>query len=543
VSLLHVTLALAQPVLAVTEEETVVEPSNVGVGSVVLTVVGVAFLAWVGWLVLSSRRRAPSVEETPSNLQQYLSDDALENTRITRVLNSAVIVAAVLALTMPIYFLNESGRQEKAAEKRAHQYVEEGEHWFTKFSCINCHGPDAGGGAATFVENRSGLSTSWLVPSLDDILYRYSEDEVRHWIVYGRQGTPMPANGLEGGGAMTMQEVDQVIAYITTIQIPQTEATAEVTRIVGQETDRLANADATVARMIMEQQAVVDDIVTGPDRFAVIEDFPGEIKGMMAGDGTCTNSSAAAVGSSCGRAGTDTDRDGLTDEVETRMTEIGAVVDETVLVRQVDTSGAEPTVVQVEDPDVAELYGLNLDPTTAFTNTDAAGAPVADLERAIIFLAELDTVHLTLGVLTTRNDVFLAGARSGLDFLTNAAATRPWEIDVARVAGETGLTEEQAGRAVALFNGYCARCHTAGYSAGVAFTQQAGSGAWGPSLLDGRAITQFPDIEAHTNFVTEGSDDNVTYGVNGLGTGRMPQFGQILSTEDIALIVAYERSL
>ena len=66
-------------------------------------------------------------------------------------------------------------------------------------------------------------------------------------IVYGRQGTPMPANGLEGGGAMTMQEVDQVISYLQSIQITQEDATGEVNQIVDQELSRLANADATVA--------------------------------------------------------------------------------------------------------------------------------------------------------------------------------------------------------------------------------------------------------------------------------------------------------
>ena len=118
-SLLSLATALATPVLAVTEEETVVSPPNVGIGSVVLTAIVGVFLAWVGWLVLSSRRRRASVEETPSNLQPYLSDDELENKRVTRVLNAAVVVAAVLALSMPIYYINESGRQEAAAEKRA----------------------------------------------------------------------------------------------------------------------------------------------------------------------------------------------------------------------------------------------------------------------------------------------------------------------------------------------------------------------------------------------------------------------------------------
>lgn len=545
-SVLSHVVALIQPILAVTEDEAPVGPSNVGVGSVVLTVVGVAFLAWVGWLVLNSRRRAPAVEETPSNLQQYLSDDELENKRVTRVLNSGLVVAAVLALTMPIYFVNEAGRQERAAEKIAEQYVEEGEHWFTEFACIDCHGPGGSGGGAPFVEARSGLSATWEVPSLNDVMFRYSEGEVRQWIVYGRPGTPMPANGLEGGGAMTSQEVDQVLTYINSIQIEQSDATAEVTRIVATETERLANAEATVDRLLLEQNASILDIFEGPERFAVIEAFPGEIRGLMAADGTCTGASAQAVGSSCGAAGTDSDRDGLTDAVETRMTEIGVIVDDSVLIRQVqepEEAEGEPDVAQVRDPELTGLYGLSLDPGNAFTNSDATGAPITDLQRATTFLTELDTAHLTLGVLTERNDVFMEAAEAGLAFLEEAAAHRPWRIDVESVSSQSGLTDEEATRAAALFNGYCARCHTAGYSAGVAFTQDAGSGAWGPSLLDRRAVTQFPDVADHIEFVAEGSDANVSYGVNGLGTGRMPAFGQILSAEDIELIVAFERAL
>jgi mono/diheme cytochrome c family protein len=96
---------------------------------------------------------------------------------------------------------------------------------------------------------------------------------------------------------------------------------------------------------------------------------------------------------------------------------------------------------------------------------------------------------------------------------------------------------------VGLFNAYCARCHTAGYSAGVAFEQGAGTGAWGPSLTAGRSLVQFPDIEEQVEFIISGSDNAVHYGINGLGSGRMPGFGQILSEEDIRLIVAYERTL
>ncbi len=132
---------------------------------------------------------------------------------------------------------------------------------------------------------------------------------------------------------------------------------------------------------------------------------------------------------------------------------------------------------------------------------------------------------------------------SGLDFLKASLEAAAWEVDLDAVAADTGLSRSEAERAVGLFNGYCARCHTGGYQAGVAYEQEAGSGAWGPSLLDGRSRIQFPDTEDQIQFIISGSEANVSYGINGLGSGRMPGFGQILSAEDIALIVAYERSM
>jgi mono/diheme cytochrome c family protein len=50
-------------------------------------------------------------------------------------------------------------------------------------------------------------------------------------------------------------------------------------------------------------------------------------------------------------------------------------------------------------------------------------------------------------------------------------------------------------------------------------------------------------VEDQVTFVIEGSEDAKQYGVNGLGTGRMPSFGGILSQSQIELIVMYERTL
>ena len=103
-------------------------------------------------------------------------------------------------------------------------------------------------------------------------------------------------------------------------------------------------------------------------------------------------------------------------------------------------------------------------------------------------------------------------------------------------------------RAVGLFNSNCARCHTAGFSAGVPFTQEAGSGGFGPALWDGRPTVQFgeatenPADDLLVRFLTRGSEAQTPYGLNGFGSGRMPAFGPLLSEADIELLAAYLRS-
>ena len=102
-----------------------------------------------------------------------------------------------------------------------------------------------------------------------------------------------------------------------------------------------------------------------------------------------------------------------------------------------------------------------------------------------------------------------------------------------------------------LFGQFCSRCHTKGWSYGwadrngnpIGEPDAPGSGAFGPSLTGGLTLKQFPDMQDHIDFVTEGSDKEKAYGERGVGTGRMPGFGQMLTEAQIKAIVDYERSL
>jgi mono/diheme cytochrome c family protein len=146
-------------------------------------------------------------------------------------------------------------------------------------------------------------------------------------------------------------------------------------------------------------------------------------------------------------------------------------------------------------------------------------------------------------VTAERRDAFLADLEPGLAFLEDALADEPWAVDFDEVASAMGTSTDDAEFAVGLFNAYCARCHTGGYSAGPAFEQGPGSGAWGPALMDGRSLIQFPGIDDQISFIITGSQNAVGYGVNGIGSGRMPGFGNVLSADQIRLIVEYERSM
>ena len=124
-----------------------------------------------------------------------------------------------------------------------------------------------------------------------------------------------------------------------------------------------------------------------------------------------------------------------------------------------------------------------------------------------------------------------------VEYLSTIQIDREERLAQAEEVGRSGKT---------LFEAYCARCHTKGWSYQESFEQPdsvPGGGAFGPNLTSGATVRQFPDKETHIAFITEGSDQNKGYGTRGIGSGRMPGFGQMLSAEQIEAIVEYERSL
>jgi mono/diheme cytochrome c family protein len=213
------------------------------------------------------------------------------------------------------------------------------------------------------------------------------------------------------------------------------------------------------------------------------------------------------------------------------------------------SSGAEATVTsQMADastrtipPQVAIV--ITLDPANP---ASVGGEP--DLLTARTFVGNLGSLRVNLGVTTENQDKLLESERGGLAFLEDAQETKLWEIDFDGLASEMDRSVEDAMRAVGIFQANCARCHTAGFSAGLPYSQEIGSGGFGPALWDGRPIVQFgaatelPEDDLLLRFLVRGSEAETPYGLNGFGSGRMPGFGAILSAEDIELLGTFLRS-
>lgn len=565
--------------------------------SIVITIVILAAIAWVMYLGLSAlRRRGP--EEIPANLAPGTTDDILETKRLESTQLAAVVLSGFMAVLLPIYYLTETNRQEGFVEEFHETSVERGHEWYQEFGCGDCHGADGGGGSASFTEKRSGVSVNWAAPSINDVFYRYAREEVRFWVTFGRGNSPMPAWGTEGGGPMNESQIEELLDYIESHEfaISQVDVLGEVEDTVTVELGKLADAQASVESALLSQRQFIADInragqLAGPlTRIseAAREVLDGAGSGIDTdGDGLSDSAEIALVELTEEarraqlRPGLSFDLNFAEDDAATNgVGDLEAAAAFLTTLRDLTTmpldEGAAPVLgataeavagilagidgddmadsdgdgltntqeqrlsvqaqLAVGDP-IVTISSISLDPREVETNTGES-----DLDLARRSVAGVETVALNANVTIENFDRVLNPAMDALANLEAAAAGGKWEYDFDAIAANVGGTTEDAERAVGIFNGYCARCHTSGYSAGLAFTQEAGSGSLGPALWDGRPAIQFLTDEDLKDFLVAGAEPNKAYGVNGFGSGRMPAFGALLSEDDLLLLAAWLRS-
>jgi mono/diheme cytochrome c family protein len=100
------------------------------------------------------------------------------------------------------------------------------------FNCAGCHGGmKANGGTAPYTVTdpvtQQVRAVNWYAPALNTVLYRFDDSEVTYILTYGRPGSPMSAWGLDGGGPMNAQQIQTLIEYIRSIQIPREDCSKD----------------------------------------------------------------------------------------------------------------------------------------------------------------------------------------------------------------------------------------------------------------------------------------------------------------------------
>ena len=242
-----------------------------------------AILAIGGYLLWSvfTRKR---VEKSPANETKFLSDDDLEGpparTRArvepgvrhdVRGRDARVPRArADRVRTSPISYF-EDGSVERGAALFANSASED-YNSVLSLQCANCHGSEGGGGSTTQVIDPDGPDGPlppeqfvWKAPALNTELLRFSAEEVEQIITYGRPGTPMQAFGVAGGGAENEQTIEDLVAFIQSIQLTPEEAQEEAVAALGeaqaapaaQLTDGARSASTTATTALNEAQAAV----------------------------------------------------------------------------------------------------------------------------------------------------------------------------------------------------------------------------------------------------------------------------------------------
>jgi mono/diheme cytochrome c family protein len=245
--------------------------TTIGATLVVLLVVGLLIYVWVN--LRATRPEIGSEIELAPNRKPYYGDEELETRVLNRTLRWALVLLVVIAIALPLYWLNEPGRMSGAEENFERTFEHRGEELYVEGSqCQNCHGPEGTGGQAPYtILDANGefvASVNWRAPALDTVLLRFTREEVEYVINYGRPFSPMPGWGAEAGkGPLSPQQVSNLVDYLESIQLTPEEAQRQAAEGLATELG-LADADASEEEMDAAIDRIdYDDPATGEALF------------------------------------------------------------------------------------------------------------------------------------------------------------------------------------------------------------------------------------------------------------------------------------
>jgi mono/diheme cytochrome c family protein len=210
---------------------------------IALVVLIPAAILWGLFLSRTRTARSPGAAlGIPMAMRPGQPDETLEGKRLERVMMGGFIFAAASALFIVAYWLPEAQRQESFKERFDEESIERGELIYSAppvleedtdalafkqqerrialgQACISCHAAEGAGGPVLngFVDPATGKRVEYMAPPLNNVFTRWDEEVVKFTIERGRPGTPMPAWGIEFGGSMTDQMINDVMNWLKTL--------------------------------------------------------------------------------------------------------------------------------------------------------------------------------------------------------------------------------------------------------------------------------------------------------------------------------------
>jgi mono/diheme cytochrome c family protein len=444
---------------------------------IVLNIVAVVGLIVYVIVAVLSPRRTKSEEKSPANLTPFLDDEDLEGRRLERVQGWALIFAAVVAIALPLYWLHEPARQKSSANYFDKNSVHRGEVLFANQ-------------AMTAYDSTTSVKCA-------------------------------DCHGTDGGGGTTKYTVNGVKQNW---KVPPLNT--EFLRFT-EDPNCLDQAKRALTNPICE----MTDIITygrpgtpmpawgveggGPLNDQAVADLVAYIESITLTPAQAQNEAQQAF--------------------ETAKAQPAAQV---VLARK--TVSDDTKALEAQRAATAKQLG-----TPAATQ-----AEVTAQCNAIVKQVDTDPSKVN------RDQAISCGKYlTAVDTLRADQASLDWAIEWQ--SRRANVSDGQL-----LFELNCARCHTAGWSIfdptaapgtpgsvdvlGLSGGGGGTGGGIGFNLRGGDEIRRFGSDENNgwqmqVDFVTKGSDPFVAYGNAGIGSGRMPGFGKMLTPQQIGEIVSYER--
>jgi mono/diheme cytochrome c family protein len=487
--------------------------------------------------ILFNQNLLGAKEKTPQNIKEFYDDETLETKRLERTLGIALGISAVLAVSLAAYWLWEPNRQaqsqtgyeQKSVRRGQALYAKEGDPGYSSVNSLGCSGCHGGynsetktwsdGGSASYVvppakdpetdeacsgDNKFRNSdcvpavVSWAAPALNNAFYKYP-------IIKADAENPFKSS-CSLADQRTNPDCRSQIYDIIVYGRPGTPMPAWGTAGGGPKNEQsIEDIMAFLAEVQLDDKTILKNNNTEDLRESAIE--------------KATEQLATAQKS----------LDEASDTLKNTENSYKSVL------KQYE---ADSELDSFSDP---QDYLDEIDKKQTFITLEkkfdsAQGKKRIKASKALDELTE--RLNITKLLLESR------------DALANATATKeifaPLAVEnaTARLNQLKGATDGQV-----LFEQNCATCHTKGWSFSdfsdgrVPTPSEPGSGAFGPALHNQGLISQFPDSKDMVSFVSTGSQFQKPYGTRGIGSGRMPGFGMVLSEKQIEQIVEYERSL